>query len=143
MFTAVRLMIVRRSFPPRGFRPQVEEKALRFPSRATASLLTYSSAPQRLPGAMSRLKFLTSTAKMRPLESGLPFLFSVPNEQQHLDRDPFDPVESLRVVQHGALLLLHIVYRSCRRRQAHMGAYPAFCKRMVCLAFGSQDYGGS
>lgn len=29
--------------------------------------------------------------KCAPLESGLPFLFSVPNEQQHLDRDPFDP----------------------------------------------------
>lgn len=26
-----------------------------------------------------------------PLESGLPFLFSMPNEQQYLDRDPFDP----------------------------------------------------
>ncbi|MEA4888971.1 MAG: hypothetical protein VB070_05870 [Clostridiaceae bacterium] len=26
-----------------------------------------------------------------PLESGLPFLFSTPNEQRYLDRDPFDP----------------------------------------------------
>ncbi len=26
-----------------------------------------------------------------PLESGLPVLFSMPNEQQYLDRDPFDP----------------------------------------------------
>lgn len=29
-----------------------------------------------------------------PLESGLPVLFSMPNEQQYLDRDPFDPWNS-------------------------------------------------
>ena len=29
--------------------------------------------------------------KCAPLESGLPFMFSMPNEQQYLDRDPFDP----------------------------------------------------
>lgn len=30
-------------------------------------------------------------ARCAPLESGLPVLFSMPNEQQYLDRDPFDP----------------------------------------------------
>lgn len=51
-----------------------------------------------------------------PLESGLPVLFSMPNEQQYLDRDPFDPWNT------GAPANLEHFY-SCTAFTGHVAEY--------------------